>query len=274
MTTLTDVLKYAPMYRHNFTIIVASALLFALRPTGSAETSQQWKQHSTQQAIEQGSGEVKGTSATELQAIDGRIHMVEERSSSSKPPIRFEIEFDSATLRPYSWVRTSGSGDSALRTELEFSDTQVESKVFRSGKVIREFSIPMPKPPVFVAPLLRFQLALGLGSNHVSGIIRNIRVTEDGALAVDEIKVEDLGPTEITVAAGTFMCRRFRLSPQSWMLSTLVPPGEMFIGEDDGHPLVRAVISPTRLSAPVVTEMTSYSNEPLASELESTYDAK
>jgi hypothetical protein len=122
-------------------------------------------------------------------------------------------------------------------------------------------SVKVPPSPWCLAPLIKFQAALCVASNVPMGIFRNISVGTDGGLKVVEVKIEDLGSTNVTVPAGSFPCRRLRLSPESALMSALMPPGEMFIAESGLHPMVKTVLSATRLGPTIVTELESYKTE-------------
>ncbi|MFH0907917.1 MAG: hypothetical protein V1929_04075 [bacterium] len=238
--------------------------LFALLPAcGPAFCDTVWTSKETleQRAATENRAETQGTSRMEILRSGERIRVVEDRRQQNGTSYRFEVEFEPATLIPITWTRAKVTGEKEQRTELRVEGGVIETRTYTGNTLTGTHRIDTPGQPFCIVPLLRFQLALLASADGVTETIRVVRVQDDGAMAVDEVHVENLAEEDVTVPAGTFGCRRLRLTPLSWWMSTAVPPGHMYVATSGFHPLVKIVMSPTRISAPIITELLTYEVE-------------
>ncbi|HEY8241685.1 MAG TPA: hypothetical protein VIH35_09570 [Kiritimatiellia bacterium] len=216
----------------------------------------------TTRAYTESSGANQGTSTVLVERTPGSIRLVEERKQADGAIQQFDVTFDPATLQPSSWTRVSRKDDFEESTVISITNGKVVARTYDAGgKEKKVSSIAVPDAPWCIAPLTKFHAALCVASNAPMGIFRNVSVAPDGALKVAEVAVAELGSTTVIVSAGEFKCRQLKLSPQSALVAALMPPAEMFIGEDAPHPMVKTVLSPTRFSSTIATELEAYTVE-------------
>ena len=212
----------------------------------------------TTRAFVQKSGEEEGSSQSDLIYEQGRVRLAEVRTPTKGRVQRVDVVFDPETLHPISWIRRIGDGADEIRTELQLAKGQIEARTLKGGKITKVSTVAVPEPPWCVAPLVKFQAALCVAASGTIRHIRTVAVREDGSLKLAEMKVEYLGLATVTVPAGEFRCHHLRLTPQSKLMTALVPDGAIFLGEDGTHPMVKTILPATPLSSAIVTELQSY----------------
>ncbi len=84
-----------------------------------------------------------------------------------------------------------------------------------------------------------------------------VTIPED-SFQIRKIEVKDMGVEEITVPAGTFLCRRLKVASTSSLVGLFVPPGDVYLSLDGTHPLVLGTGKMSRFSSTMKTELIFY----------------
>ena len=235
--------------------LLITTLCVRAAPVDSTETMRM-------RAYIQGVDEAQGSTEITIRRTAGQVHLTEERQTSKGEQQRYDVTFAGDTLRPVAWTRTSTSGTTTSVTQLLIVGDQLKASTRTGSGPATTSALRIPGEPWCVAPLMKFFAARCVASGTDKTVLHHVNVPPDGELKVTDVDIADLGIERVATPAGEFQCHRIRFSPRSVMMSALVPPAELFIGTDSTHPLVKMVLSPTRVSSPIVTELEEYQLEP------------
>ncbi|NIQ37181.1 MAG: hypothetical protein GTN81_01115, partial [Proteobacteria bacterium] len=202
-------------------------------------------------------GSIFAETRVEITRQGGRFFLFEERRTSEGREDIFQIEIDPKSILPISWQRDLRENDKAIKTEIKILKGGIEARIDRGDGKTRVEKVEKPQGPFTVPPLLKFYIGRAMEQGRLDQRLTMVVIPED-SFQIHEIELKDMGVEEITVPAGTFLCRRLKVAPTSSLVGLFAPPGDVYFSLDGTHPLVLGTGKMSWFSSTMKTQLIFY----------------
>ncbi|NIS71522.1 MAG: hypothetical protein GTO12_22085 [Proteobacteria bacterium] len=193
----------------------------------------------------------------EITRREGRVFLFEEHRTREGKATVFQIEIDPKSILPISWQREHRENDKAVKTEIKILEDGIEARIDRGAGKTRVEKVEKPHGPFTVPPLMKFYVGGAMEHGRLDHRLTMVVISED-SFQIRKIEVKNMGVEEITVPAGTFLCRRLKVTPTSSLVGLFVPPGDVYLSLDGTHPLVLGTGRMSRFSSTMKTQLIFY----------------
>ncbi len=236
---------------------VCAFLFLFIQPVQGEEPFSRISERYHYRTISAKDGSIFAQTRVEITRQGGRVFLFEEHRTSEGKEGIFQIEIDPKSILPISWQREHRENDKAVKTQIKILEGTIEARIHRGDGKARVDKVEKPQGPFTVPPLMKFYVGRAMEHGRLDNRLTLVTIPED-SFQIRKIEVKDMGVEEITVPAGTFLCRRLKVAPTSSLVGLFAPPGDVYFSLDGTHPLVLGTGKMSWFSSTMKTQLIFY----------------